>query len=226
LRSISSASRYSVSEKPVLVSANWSDAGSLVQYFSEILETHIQHTKSSLKQLPSSAMITELLALSRTSMASIGLDALVAALEGRKPNSVVQIFSLAHVAYAFAIAVDYSNVQEQQWFHDSLAWAEELGSERSRQMYHDIARSIWQPLDIFAEDVPYQAAQSSNVENLLLSACKHFLDGTFIANYCKLSQLIANACTVFESFSTPKNVPSLPPSNGFDFAPMQNSSDR
>jgi hypothetical protein len=85
-------------------------------------------------------------------------------------------------------------------------------------MYHDIARSIWQPLDIFAEDVPYQAAQSSNVENLLLSACKHFLDGTFIANYCKLSQLIANACTVFESFSTPKNVPSLPPSNGFDFA--------
>ncbi|PMD33171.1 hypothetical protein L207DRAFT_535229 [Hyaloscypha variabilis F] len=199
LRSISSASRYSVSEKPVLVSANWSDAGSLVQYFSEILETHIQHTKSSLKQLPSSAMITELLALSRTSMASIGLDALVAALEGRKPNSVVQIFSLAHVAYAFAIAVDYSNVQEQQWFHDSLAWAEELGSERSRQMYHDIARSIWQPLDIFAEDVPYQAAQSSNVENLLLSACKHFLD-------------------VFESFSTPKNVPSLPPSNGFDFA--------
>ena len=186
LRSISSSSRYSASEKPVLASANWSDGQSLVQYFSEILETHIQHTKSSLKQLPSSAMGTELMALSRTSMASIGLDALVAALEGRNPTSAVQIFSLTHVAYAFAIAIDYSNVQEQQWFHDSLAWAEGLGSERSRQMYHDIARSIWQPLDIFAEAMPYQASQSSNVENVLLTACKHFLDGMFAANRSNL----------------------------------------
>jgi hypothetical protein len=176
-----SGSRFTGSEKPVLSSAHWSDDRTLVQYFSEVLEDHIQHTKSSLKQLPPSSMVTELLALSRTSMASIGLESLAGALQGRQPTSAVQIFSLTHVAYAFAIAVDDhgSNVQDQQWFHDSLSWAEALASERHREGYHEIARSIWQPLDIFAEDVPYVASQGSNAENMLLTACKHFLDGMF-----------------------------------------------
>jgi hypothetical protein len=214
---ITSGSRYTGSEKPVLTSAHWSDGRSLVQYFSEILEAHIQHTKSSLRQLPSSALITELMALSRTLMASIGLEALAGALEGRKPTSVVQIFSLTHVAYAFAIATDHDgvDVQDQQWFHHSLSWAEELTSQRQRQMYHEVARSIRQPLDIFAEDVPYDASLSSNKENMLLTASKHFLDGMFTDD---LSAIRANNLIVFESFSTPERVPSLPHGNNFDFA--------
>ncbi|KAH8779513.1 hypothetical protein BGZ57DRAFT_760642 [Hyaloscypha finlandica] len=107
--------------------------------------------------------------------------------------NMVQIFSLTHVAYAFAITVDcnQANVEDQQWFNDSLSWAEALTSERPRQMYLEIARAIWQPLDIFAEDMPHEASQSSDKENMLLTACKHFLD-------------------VFESFSVPESVPSLP----------------
>jgi hypothetical protein len=207
--SISSGSGFIGSEKPVLRSANWSDGRSLIQYFSGILGAHIQHTKSSLKRLPSSPMVTELMAQSRTSMASIGLDALVGALEGRKPTSVVQIFSLTHVAYAFAITVDcnQANVEDQQWFNDSLSWAEALTSERPRQMYLEIARAIWQPLDIFAEDMPHEASQSSDKENMLLTACKHFLDGMLDGDR---SGFRANRFTVFESFSVPESVPSLP----------------
>lgn len=218
--SANSASRFTGSEKPVLTSAHWSDARSLVQYFSEILDAHVQHTKTSLKQLPSSPLVTELselMALSRATMVSIGLDVLAATLDGRKPSSIVHIFSLTHVAYAFAIAIDLdeTNVQDQKWFHDSLSWAEELISERQRQMYHQIARSIWQPLDIFGDDTPYEAPRSSNKENLLLSACKRFLDGMF----AKLpSSITANNRTVFESFGTPENVLSLPHSTGFDFS--------
>jgi hypothetical protein len=182
--SANSASRFTGSEKPVLASAHWSDSRSLVQYFSEILDAHVQHTKSSLKQLPSSPLVTELnqlMALSRTTIVSIGLDVLAGTLDGRKPTSIVQIFSLTHIAYAFAIAIDLdeTNVQDQKWFHDSLAWTEELISERQRQMYHQIARSIWQPLDIFGDDTPYEASRSSSKENMLLTACKRFLDGTF-----------------------------------------------
>jgi hypothetical protein len=179
-----SGSRFTGSEQPVLPSVHWSDGRSLVQYFSEILEAHIQHTNSSLKQLPSSPLVTELTALSRSSMASIGLEALAGALEGRKPTSIVQIFSLTHVAYAFAIATDSDgiDVQDQHWFHDSLSWAEELTSQKQRQMYHEIARFIWQPLDIFAEDVPYEASRSSIEENVHLTACKHFLDGITLKN--------------------------------------------
>jgi hypothetical protein len=212
-RSISSSSRFtgvssSSRDQPVLGSANWSDGRSLVQCFSEILETHIQHTKSSLKQLPSSPMVRELMAQSRTSMASVGLDALAGALEGRQPSSVAQIFSLTHVAYAFAIAVDHEeiNAQDQQWFHDSLSWAEALTSERQRQIYHGIARSIWQPLDIFAEDTPYEASQTPSKENMLLTACKHFLDGIFTDGRSEFS---ANMFIVFESFCLPEILPSL-----------------
>jgi hypothetical protein len=212
-----SVNRFTGSEKPILSSRHWSDARSLVQYFSGILDDHIEHTKTTLKQLHSSPLLTELMALSRTSMVSIGLEVLAGVLEGRKPTSIVQIFSLTHVAYAFAIAVghDETNVQDQKWFQDSLSWAEELTSERQRQMYHQIARSIWQPLDIFSDDIPVGAFPSSDNENLLLNACKHFLDGTFITF---LSSIRANMATVFESFGTPKGVFSLLPSTSFDYS--------
>lgn len=213
---LSSGSRITGVEKPALSSAHWNDGRSLVQYFSEVLEDHIQHTKSSLKQLPPSSMVTELSALSRTSMASIGLEALASALQGRRPTSVVQIFSLTHIAYAFSIAVDHdgTNVQDQQWFQDSLSWAEALTPERQRHAYHEIARSIWQPLDIFAEDVPYDALQTSTAENMLLAACKHFLDGKFTD---RLSGSEANNLIVFESFSVPEGARSSPYGSGFDF---------
>jgi hypothetical protein len=214
-----SASRFTGSEKPVLASAHWSDARSLVQYFSEILDAHIQHTKTSLKQLHSSPLVKELMALSRTSMVSIGLEVLAGALEGRKPTSIVQIFSLTHVAYAFAIAVDHdeTNVQDQKWFQDSLSWAEELVSERRRQVYHQIARSIWQPLDIFGDDIPLRASQSSSKENMLLTACKHFFDGNIMFTEF-LFGIRANNYVVFESFATPESVSSLSHGTGFDFS--------
>jgi hypothetical protein len=214
--SASSASRFTGSDRPILVSAHWSDARSLVQYFSEILDAHVQHTKTSLKQLPSDPLVAELLALSKTTMVSIGLDVLAGTLDGRKPTSIVQIFALTHVAYAFAIAIDLdeTNVQDQKWFHDSVSWAEELISERQREMYHQIARSIWQPLDIFGDYAPYEASQA-NRDNMLLTACRHFLDGISTEF---LFGIRANNLTVFESFNTPQSVRSLPQGTNFDYS--------
>jgi len=175
---VHSAVKCTGSMKQKVLSPHWSDAGSLVQSFSEVLDAHIAHTKQSLQQQPSSPIKMELLAMSRTSIVSIGLEVLAGVLEGRTPTSIVQIFAFTHVAYAFAIAVDHddSRVYEEGWFRDSLSWAQGLASERQRQLYLQIARTIWQPIDILSGDAFSTLSSSSEDENALLLASKRFLD--------------------------------------------------
>jgi len=167
-----------VAEKPRLFSAHWCDAPTLVHSFSEALDAHIEHTKSALKALPSTSIIKELLAMSKTSMVSIGLEVLAGILEGRKPTAVVQVFAFTHIACAFVIATeqDEGKITSQAWFEDIVSWVDELASVKQRQHYKQIARSIWRARDVPGKGKQPELYSRRTKENSLYTGCKHFLD--------------------------------------------------
>lgn len=166
------------SENPRLFSGHWCDAPTLVHSFSEALDAHIEHTKSALRDLPSTCITQELLAMSKTSMVSIGLEVLAGILEGRKPTAIVQVFAFTHIACAFAIATEREEgrVVGQTWFRDILSWVNDLASAKQKQLYTQIARSIWKPADCVSKNKEIQVSSSRPEENALFTSCKHFLD--------------------------------------------------
>ncbi|KAH8654476.1 hypothetical protein BGZ60DRAFT_532845 [Tricladium varicosporioides] len=173
-----SPSRCPSTKKPKLESPHWSNAETLIQSFAEVVDAHICHTKAILKDLPPTPITTELLAMSRTSMVSIGLEALAGIIEGRNPTAIVQVFAFTHIAYAFTIAMEDNEmkVHTKEWFQDAMSWVEDLGSERQRNSYLQIANSIWQPANDLSEgDLP-RLFGLANQGNRLFLACKRFLD--------------------------------------------------
>lgn len=186
-----SASRCPISERPTPMSPHWRDASDLVQSFSEVLDAHIEHTKSALKGLPSTSITQELLAMSRTSMVSLGLDVLQGILEGRNPTAIIQVFAFMHIAFALAIAVDQdeAKVETEAWFQDSLTWMQELPSETQQQVYLQIARAVWQPLDGSSMST---LSEQDTTTNSLFESCKHFLDGKLCYLQEKLSETNSN----------------------------------
>lgn len=185
-----SASRCPISERPKPVSPHWRNASDLVHSFSEVLDAHIEHTKSALKELPSTSITQELLAMSRTSMVSLGLDVLQGILEGRNPTAIIQVFAFMHIAFALAIAVDQdeAKVETQAWFQDSLTWMQELPSERQQQVYLQIARAVWQPLDASSMSGLMEVDAAPDTQRLLFESCKHFLDGKLHIHLCNIKQ--------------------------------------
>ncbi|KAF4633305.1 hypothetical protein G7Y89_g4818 [Cudoniella acicularis] len=173
-----SPSRCPSTKKPKLESPHWNNAQTLVQSFAEVLDAHICHSKDILRHMPSTPVTTELLAMSRTSMVSIGLEALAGIIEGRNPTAIVQAFAFTHIAYAFTIAIDDNEikVRTKEWFEDSLSWVEGLGSERQRKSYERIATAIWQPANSISETELPRLFGAGNQENRLFLACKRFLD--------------------------------------------------
>jgi hypothetical protein len=142
----------------------------------------------------------ELLAMSKASMVSIGLEALMGILEGRTPSAVVQIFAFTHIACAFAIAVDHdeSNIHTQVWFKASLTWMRGLASERQRRTYLQISRAIWQPEEVPGDRIESELSDQNPQDNRLFWYCKHFLDGQL--HYPSLFELqLIDIGTVLES---------------------------
>jgi len=172
---VHSAGRCTGISKPTLLSSHWHDASSLVQSLSESLNAHIQHTKSALQTLPQTATTLELRSMSRTSIVSIGLEVLTGILEGRNPTAIIQIFAFTHIACALAIATedDEAKIHTQEWFQDTLQWANSLRGQRQQKEYERVAKAIWQPLETLAGAIPRSA---SSRENSLFTTCKHFLD--------------------------------------------------
>ncbi|CAG8972051.1 hypothetical protein HYALB_00004915 [Hymenoscyphus albidus] len=114
--------------------------------------------------------------MSRTSMVSIGLEALAGIIEGRNSTAIVQAFAFTHIAYAFSILIDDEiKVHTQEWFQDSLSWVSDLGSERQRTSYAHIARALWQPLNPLTERI-FPRLFPAGDENRLLLVCRRFLD--------------------------------------------------
>ncbi|KAL2069078.1 hypothetical protein VTL71DRAFT_15416 [Oculimacula yallundae] len=193
------AGRCTESPSPKLTTSHWHDAPSLVLAFSQSLDAHIQHTKSRLQDLLPTSTTTELISMSRTSIVSIGLEVLTGILEGRTPTAMTQIFAFTHIACALAIAIDddEAKILTQKWFQDTLRWSSGLRGGRQQKGYEEVAKAIWQPLEILAVNGPIHSLQHSQ-QNALASACKHFLD-------------------IFESLDSPKSRPSTAIQQ-FDFA--------
>ncbi|RDL41012.1 uncharacterized protein BP5553_00991 [Venustampulla echinocandica] len=197
-----SPSRCPSTKKPKMQSPYWSSAISLVQSFSDVLDAHISHTKEILRSLPSTPITTELLAMSRSSMVCIGLEALLGIIEGRNPTAIVQAFAFTHISFAFAIAIDHDEIKvhTQEWFRDSLSWVAGLGSIRQRNRYVHIAKAVWQPVDSLRESCLPGLFSMVDKENRLVLACKRFLD-------------VLESLGASENTSSPTNTtPGFPPS--------------
>jgi hypothetical protein len=174
-----SADRCTVApEKATFTSPLWSDATSLVHCFSEVLDAHLVHTKSALKDLPRNSLTQELLAMSKSSMVSIGLGVLAGFLEGRKPTAIIQVAAFVHIAYALAITMDHDDgkIHSNAWFQNSFLLTKGVGSERQQQLYLQIAKAIWQPL-VDANSTSGEISSRDESGNLMFTDCKHFLDG-------------------------------------------------
>ncbi|KAK2628098.1 hypothetical protein QTJ16_002744 [Diplocarpon rosae] len=172
-----SAGSCTGSSKTTLISRPWNDATSLVRFFSEILDSHIDHSKSTLQAISPSPTVQELLSMSRSSIVSEGLDVLAKILAGRHPTSTVQVFSFTHVACALAVAVDDDDlrIHTEKWVQDSLNWASGLHGERHKKGYEQVAKVVWQPPKFSVlNEVLNNSTQS--IENSLLATCRHFLD--------------------------------------------------
>lgn len=171
------ANRSGISERSQARCTTCADAKALVKSFSEVLQEHTQHSRRALRQMAPNLNTKELLALSTTSIRSIGFEVLERLLEGRNPSSLVHVFSFTNVAYSLAVALE-TKVQTEQWFQHCLSWSTFLSSERDRRRYEQIACAIWQPQSTINMQ-PSSSLLNSFIEkeNKLLTACKHFLDG-------------------------------------------------
>jgi hypothetical protein len=172
------ANRCTVSKKRQPISTHWSGEKDLVKSLSEVLQEHIEHSRQALRKLPANLNTIELLALSTSSIRSIGFEVLERLLEGRNPSSLVHVFAFTNVAYSMAVAVDRdaSKIQTEQWFQHCLSWSTLLSSERDQIRYRQIACAIWQPQAATNSQPSSHSLNSMEKENKLIAACKHFLD--------------------------------------------------
>ena len=172
------ANRCTISEKRQSLSAYWPSEKDLVKSLSEVLQEHIEHSRQALRKLPPNSNTLELLALSTSSIRSIGFEVLERLLEGRNPSSLVHVFAFTNVAYSMAVAVDRnaSKVQTEQWFQHCVFWSTLLSSERDRRRYEQIAHAIWKPHAATNSQPSSYLLNTMERENKLIAACKHFLD--------------------------------------------------
>lgn len=172
------ANRCTISEKRQSLSAYWPSEKDLVKSLSEVLQEHIEHSRQALRKLPPNSNTLELLALSTSSIRSIGFEVLERLLEGRNPSSLVHVFAFTNVAYSMAVAVDRnaSKVQTEQWFQHCVFWSTLLSSERDRRRYEQIAHAIWKPHAATNSQPSSCSLNTMERENKLIAACKHFLD--------------------------------------------------
>jgi hypothetical protein len=176
-----SANRCTISKSRQTISSEWSSPTDLVKSLSEVLEEHIEHSRQALRKLPPNSNTTELLALSTSSIRSIGFEVLERLLEGRNPSSLVHIFAFTNVAYSMAVTVDRSasKVQTEHCFQHCLYWSTLLSAERDKRRYEQIAYAIWQPQSTSNLQSNSVLLNSIERENKLIVACKHFLDRKF-----------------------------------------------
>lgn len=170
------------SEEPILISSHWCDRATFVHAFSDALDAHIDHTRAALKNFPGNSITRELSAMSKTSMVSIGLEALAGILEGRKPTAIIQVFAFTHISCAFVIATEHddgASIITKTWFKDMLTWVDNLGAAPQHQSYAQMARSIWRPCEVPEAGIQMDLFSPTQRHNSLLTGCKHFLDSTF-----------------------------------------------
>lgn len=164
-------------------SASCGDAESLVRDFSDILDEHIEHTKSRLALMQSNPIAFELLSMSKETMINTGLEVLVGVLEGRPPSSTHGLFAFTHIACASAILSDPENhdIHSKEWFDDLLQWVTGLSDHRHEHIYTEVATSIWQA-DQSASCPSVKKNESKQASNSLQKACYYFLDSKLPAS--------------------------------------------
>lgn len=209
--------RCTTSERRQTLSTRWVDAKDLVKSFSEVLEEHIEHSRQALNKMPPSSNLTELLALSPSSIQSVGFEVLESLLEGQNPSSLVHIFAFTNVAYSMAVAVDRdeSKVQTEQWFRNCLSWSTLLSFKDDRRIYEQIACAIWQPQSATTSQSGSFLLSSMERENKLVTACKHFLDRK--SNYLYVFSILLINCKVIQSLGDHEKSNPIPREQ-FDFA--------
>lgn len=208
-RSSSTASDKGKANAP---SPEWTNTKSLVQSFSNILDEHIEHTKSRLSTIHSDPLAVELSSMSRDTMVAMGLEVLTEVTKGYQPSSISGLFAFTHIACASAILLepDDESIHTKDWFDDLLFWVSSISNPYQQRTYSVIAASIWKTIDCTSPATASPDLRKHKTVNSLLRTCHDFLDGRSCGEH------VLNHLLIFwQSCSTPKTrrevIPLLPP---------------
>lgn len=113
----------------------------------KVLNLHVVESSERLKMLMDSPTINELLSMTAGKIAYSGFEAWQRMAKGYLPSTIAHLYSLVHIAYACAIVVYDGQVENQlaSLFTQSLSIGIGALSEEDREIYTNIAWSIWSP---------------------------------------------------------------------------------
>lgn len=180
-----------------------SETKSLVSAAWDALQEHIVSSMVKIQDHQENHLAKQLGALPVRTVATTGLRALRALINGHQPSSASDALCLIHLAYAFSLVLhgQESSHRSGSLFLQSLTYANGLPSN-DRNPYRHLVTSIWQPPGLTQADVRnhFAAVSRSSASNPdrngkspevvgvglgqhntdpLLAAARDFLDGMF-----------------------------------------------
>lgn len=143
-----SAEASSTSE-PILPFSPRVEPSSLVASLWETLRAHVSSSEAKLRQMTSNDLAARFLALDARTVASYGHATLKALLQGRPPESELNLLCYVHLAYAYFLVVHREDADDHSrtLFAQALSYATTFDIP-SQTEYLEIARAVWEPDDV------------------------------------------------------------------------------
>jgi hypothetical protein len=134
-------------DSALLGSRNLLTPSGLLTDLWKVLNLHVAESSKRLKMLTDSPAINELLSMTAGTIAYSGFEAWQRMAKGYFPSTIAHLYSLVHIAYACAIVVYDGQVENRlaSLFTQSLSIGMGALSEEDREIYTNIAWSIWSP---------------------------------------------------------------------------------
>ncbi|KAF7543734.1 hypothetical protein G7Z17_g10494 [Cylindrodendrum hubeiense] len=145
--------QISVTE-PVIDYYTYANPRSLIGTAWDALEMHVVESMDKLQRMSKNHLVNQLRNMPAHSIAMDGLEALVDALEGRRPATPVKVLCFVHVIYSFSLVVHEQDAPSR-WtdlFGQAMSYSSWF-TRQDRQLYIQIVDALWKPSGMTETDV-------------------------------------------------------------------------
>ena len=171
-----------------------SEIKSLAASAWDALQEHFVSSVLKIQQSRGNPLADKLCSMSTKTIATTGLRALRSLLDGDELMSSLDAVCFVHLMYSFSLVIHGQGTSNRakDLYMQSLAYAAHL-PPAERDLYAQVAASIWQPAGFVAESVDESLSRSSSVSSrrsgygaqdarldVLLATAYNFLDGRSI----------------------------------------------
>lgn len=173
----------------------------LVRSARDTLELHLAESKSKLIRVvvatgSRTSLASQLYSMSSSSVATVGLEAMLGLLRGERAASSLELLCFIHVAYSFSFVV-LERTEDAWWaelFSRCLSYGNWL-SDKDRHAYSQLVEILWRPNNM-ADDFAIRSRNNidaiwrktgepqdkavpafAQIDDLLLTVSAYFLDG-------------------------------------------------